>query len=131
MRKFTTIVENSKNVKSYKVSAKLDLIINANNKGESGYISDSLLSSMKEVYNYTILNIEETEEILVENLQNDTEELGEFSSEKTIEEQIKISWENQFSDKNPTKTEKMEWYHQMRKKGFDGIKIFKVIGDEF
>ena len=44
------------------------------------------------------------------------------------EEQIETEWHLEFDGKEPTTTEKMEWYHKMRTKGFDGILIFDVVG---
>lgn len=131
MKKFTKIIEKLGNSKFYKASVNIELIIEAENEGEAGYLSDSILSSIKESYDYTILNIEETEDRIDENLQNDPDEQIQLSDEKTTEEQIELSWNNHFGDKEPTKSEKMEWYNQMRKEGYDGIKIFKVIKDIF
>lgn len=131
MRKFTKIIEKLENGKFYKTSANIEIIVEAENKGESGYLSDSILSSIKELYDYTILNIEETEDRIDENLQNDPDNQMQLSDEKTTEEQIELSWNNHFGDKEPTKSEKMECYHQMRKEGYDGIKIFKVLKDKF
>lgn len=131
MRKFTKILEKIENGKFYKTSANIEIIVESENEGEAGYLSDSILSSIKELYDYTILNIEETEDRIDENLQNDPDEQSQLSDEKTTEEQIELSWNNHFGDKEPSKSEKMEWYHQMRKEGYDGIKIFKVLKDKF
>lgn len=106
MKKFTKILEKLESSKFYKASANIELIIEAENEGEAGYISDSILSSIEEGYNYTILNIEETEDRIDENLQNDPEELHQFSDDKTLEEQIELSWENNFGDKKPNKIRK-------------------------
>ncbi len=59
MRKFTKILENQNNEKFYEVSVELKLLIKAENEGEAGYISDSILGSIEEQSDYTILNIEE------------------------------------------------------------------------
>ena len=45
MKKFTKIVENLENSNFYKTSANIELIIKAENEGEAGYLSDSILSS--------------------------------------------------------------------------------------
>lgn len=131
MRKFTKIIEKLENSKFYKTTANIELIIEAENEGEAGYISDSILSSIEESYDYTILNIEETEDRINEDIQNKADDINQLSDNKTIEEQIELAWQNSFGGKTPTKTEKMEWYHNMRKEGYDGIKIFKVLQDKF
>jgi hypothetical protein len=59
MKKFTKILENQNNEKFYEVSVELKLLIKAENEGEAGYISDSILGSIEEQSDYTILNIEE------------------------------------------------------------------------
>ncbi len=66
---------------------------------------------------------------------HDTEETGHeieltnrSSDWMNDEEQIETMWHLKFDDKDPTPTEKMEWYHEMRTKGFDGILIFDVVG---
>lgn len=69
MKKFTIISENSK-INKFKVSINLTLIINTEDEGEAGYISDSILSSIDNLHNYTILNIEETTEKIEEKSKN-------------------------------------------------------------
>ena len=62
MKKFTKILEDNSNQKYYKVFAKIELIIPAENEGEAGYIADSTLASVEDGYDYTIQLIEETED---------------------------------------------------------------------
>jgi hypothetical protein len=59
MKKFTKILENQDNERFYEVSVELKLLIKAENEGEAGYLSDSILGSIEEQSDYTILNIEE------------------------------------------------------------------------
>jgi hypothetical protein len=59
MKKFTKILENQNNEKFYEVSVELKLLIKAENEGEAGYLSDSILGSIEEQSDYAILNIEE------------------------------------------------------------------------
>jgi len=62
IKKFTRIVEEVENGRFYKVIAQVELIIPAENEGEAGYLADSALSSIENGSNYTIDNIEETDE---------------------------------------------------------------------
>lgn len=123
MKKFTKIVEEVENIRFYKISAEIELIIESNNEGEAGYIGDTILGGIEEQFSYTILNIEETENKIKESIDLDSIK----SNGKTLEEQIEMAWEQEFSDKVPTETEKMEWYHQMRMNGYDGILIFDTL----
>ncbi len=66
MKKFTCIVERSNINNKYKVDVSLSLIIETEDEGEAGYISDSILSSIENLYDYTIINIEETIEKIEE-----------------------------------------------------------------
>ncbi len=60
MKKFSKIVEsNSDN--HYRVDAYIQLVVPAENEGEAGYLSDSILSSVEHNYDYTINNIEKTD----------------------------------------------------------------------
>lgn len=122
MKKFSKILE-SNGVRKYKINANLELIIEAENEGEAGYLADSILGGIKEQFSYNVINIEETNEFISEDVQG--------LSDLTTEDQIMMEWESEFKDKTPTQTEKAEWYHQMRLKGFDGILIFDIIGDRF
>lgn len=131
MKKFSKVLEKLENSKFYKIISEIELIVCADSEGEAGYLSDSILSSIEESYDYTIINIEETEDRINENIQNDPDGNNQLSDNKTIEEQIELAWQNSFGGKTPTKSEKMEWYHHMRKEGYDGIKIFKVLQDKF
>ena len=124
MKKFTKILEEVESLKSYKIKAEIELIIEADTEGEAGYLGDSILGGIEEQFSYSILNIEETEDKINEsNLDLDSIK----SNDKTIEEQIEMAWEQEFSEKTPTETEKMEWYHKMRLAGYDGILIFDTL----
>jgi hypothetical protein len=59
MKKFTKVLENQDNERFYEISVELKLLIKAENEGEAGYLSDSILGSIEEQSDYTILNIEE------------------------------------------------------------------------
>lgn len=59
MKKFSKIIE-SNGVKLYKVSAQLDIIVEASNDGEAGYLADLAFSKIKGVQNYNILKFEES-----------------------------------------------------------------------
>jgi hypothetical protein len=62
MKKFSKILESS-GTKSYKVSAQLDMIIEAENDGEAGYVADSTISKLEGVDKYHITNLEELSNI--------------------------------------------------------------------
>lgn len=59
MKKFSKIIE-SNGVKLYKVLAQLDIIVEASNDGEAGYLADLTFSKIKGVENYHILKFEES-----------------------------------------------------------------------
>lgn len=124
MKKFSKVLEEVENLKSYKIKAEIELIVQADTEGEAGYLGDSILGGIEEQFSYSILNIEETEDKINEsNLDLDSIK----SNGKTLEEQIEMAWEQEFSEKVPNQTEKMEWYHQMRSAGYDGILIFNTL----
>lgn len=75
MKKFTKILEEVESERFYKVTAQVELIIPAENEGEAGYISDSILASIEYGSNYTIDLIDETDERIV------TESKSEIKSE--------------------------------------------------
>lgn len=131
MKKFTKILEDLDNYNYYKIYAEVELIVKAENEGEAGYQSDSILSSIENMSNYQIQLIEETEERIDENAEMYHKRPDDSEQDKTIEEQIESMFINEFGDRNPTTTEKMEWYHQMRNMGYDGILIFKALKDKF
>lgn len=66
MKKFSKILEDNSNQKYYKVFAKIELIIPADNEGEAGDLSDSILSSVENSYDYTIQLIDTTEDRISE-----------------------------------------------------------------
>jgi hypothetical protein len=70
MKKFTKILEDNSNQQYYKVYAKVELIIPAENEGEAGYLADSILASMENNYDYSIQLIEETDEKIDEKKDN-------------------------------------------------------------
>lgn len=66
VKKFSKILENNSNQKYYKVFAKIELVIPADNEGEAGYLADSILASVEDSYDYTIQLIEGTEDRISE-----------------------------------------------------------------
>ena len=66
MKKFTKILEEVESERFYKVTAQVELIIPAENEGEAGYMSDSILASIEYGSNYTIYLIDETDEGITE-----------------------------------------------------------------
>lgn len=59
MKKFSLLTENNNTNKYYKVTADLELLVDAENEGEAGYLSDSILGGIKEQLDFRISNIEE------------------------------------------------------------------------
>ena len=66
MKKFSKILEDNSNQKYYKVFAKIELVIPAENEGEAGYLADSILASVEDSFNYTIDLIEDTDDRISE-----------------------------------------------------------------
>jgi len=57
MIKFTEKLETAENQGFYKIKVEVELIIKAENTGEAGYKSDSILSSVDDMFVYSILDI--------------------------------------------------------------------------
>jgi hypothetical protein len=57
LKKFSKISESNTSGK-YKIMAYIELEIEAENEGEAAYVSDSTLSSIKNLSNYNISKIE-------------------------------------------------------------------------
>jgi hypothetical protein len=134
MKKFTKILEGLNDRRFFKIEANIELIVEADNEGEAGYISDSILGGIEEQFTYTIINIDETEDRVVESSGMELypgKQGAQPNDNKTPEENIELMWESEFGDRVPTATEKMEWYHQMRNMGYDGIMIFNTLKNKF
>jgi len=132
MKKFSKVLEEIQNERFFKVDAQVQLIVPAENEGEAGYLSDSILSSIEYSSNYQLMNIDETDEKLDENMElYPGKQPAQGPTDLTNDEVIEKSFEAEFGGRTPTTQEKMEWYHNMRKEGFDGIQIFKVLKNRF
>jgi hypothetical protein len=59
MKKFTKVLESQDNEKYFEVSVEVKLLVKAENEGEAGYLSDSIIGGIKEQIDFTISNIEE------------------------------------------------------------------------
>lgn len=132
MKKFSKVLEEIQNERFFKVDAQVQLIVPAENEGEAGYLSDSILSSIEYSSNYQLMNIDETDERLDENMElYPGKQPAQGPTDLTNDEVIEKSFEAEFGGRTPTTQEKMEWYHNMRKEGLDGIQIFKVLKNRF
>jgi hypothetical protein len=139
MNKFSKIVEQLENKKYFKAKAEIDISTESDNEGEASYVIDSTLASINGQSGYNIKIIEEISkeeynELLIESTTisgdeyygrpiSDNEELSD-------EEKVLKTWEAEFGDRTPTSTEKMEFYHQLRSAGIDGILIHSVLSDK-
>lgn len=61
MKKFTKIVEQVESSKYFKIKIDIELLIPANNQGEASYIADTTIAGMKNISEYVISSVEETE----------------------------------------------------------------------
>ena len=88
MKKFTKILENIIDKKYFEITAKVKLLVKADNEGEAGYIGDSILGGIEEQSDFIIQNISEiSEEELKQfesNQMNNWKETGGFL-QKTFE----------------------------------------------
>ena len=62
MKKFSKILESNTLKKYFKVECTLTLYLEADNDGEAGYLSDSILGSIKEQTDFSIMSIEDVSE---------------------------------------------------------------------
>jgi len=134
MKKFSKVLESLNSRKFYKIEANIELIVEADNEGEAGHLGDSILGSIEDQFTYTIINVDETEDRMVESSGMELypgKQGPQPNDNRTPEENIELMWEAEFGDRVPTSTEKMEWYHQMRKMGYDGIIIFNTLKNKF
>lgn len=123
MKSFSKLVESQETEKNYQVDAEITLNIKAKNQGEASYLADSQLASVKSQSTYTIKKVEEIS-VMQESIDID---LDSIPQDLTPEDKILTAWSNTFGDRVPTETEKMEFYHQLRKSGFDGIVIMNTL----
>lgn len=79
MKKFSKIVEST-GKKYYQISAQVQLIIEAENDGEAGYVADLSLSKITGVKKYHIIDLQES---------NDINESLIIESKDKIKEEIK------------------------------------------
>lgn len=119
MKKFSKILESSNNY--YKVEATIELLIQTENEGEAGYIADSILSSVENSSDYTIINIDRS------NISESFGELYHGISDENMETLILNKWVDKFGEEDPTTQEKYDFYSDLRSEGIDGILIFKVL----
>jgi|TARA_B110000285_G_C14582920_1_gene362957 hypothetical protein len=131
MKKFTKVLEDIENGRFFKVNAEIELILPAENEGEAGYLSDSILSSIEYGSNYQINNIDSTEERIEENMEIYQDKQETMGDGKTPEEIIELAWKNEFGDAIPDIEQRMEFYHDMRSDGYETELIFKSLKGKF
>lgn len=125
MKLFSKLVESSQVEKHYKIQAEIELMVKATSQGEASYLADSILASTKNQSEYTIKSVDEVSEMdLKESVHID---LNSIPNDLAPEDKIHTAWKNTFGDRVPTGDEKMEFYHQLRELGFDGIVIFDTL----
>jgi len=134
MNTFTKLVERIESSKIYKVSSYLVLKVTAENEGEAGYKSDSIIEGIDEYDSHIINNIEEINKFddnLNENKLIDIlDMLRKMPKELSPEERIQRAWKEKFEDKEVSQDDKFEFYHQARKM-YEGDTIFKALKGKF
>jgi len=87
MRKFSKISE-SVEFKKFKVSASIDILVEAESEGDAGYQSDSILGGIEEQIDFRINNIEEISEEefkkLTENMEFKKDQSWEEKNDKLV-----------------------------------------------
>jgi hypothetical protein len=117
MIKFSSIVENLNNIKYFKISYRVNIIVQAFNEGEAKYVADSTIASTKGQIDYNIDNVKESTKNEYDSL---VESYGigfekeDLLSDISDEDKILKAWDAEFGNRTPTATEKMEFYHNMR-----------------
>ena len=128
MRNFSKLVEQLESKKYFKVSAEIELAFETQNEGECGYLADSDLGGVESQVSYNISDIEEIskeeyEELTLTTIEESISDyINSLDKEMNPTEKLRKAWETKEN------MDKYEFYHQMRKAGFDGIMIFKVLG---
>ena len=129
MKQFSKIVENTESQKYFKVTAEVELIFKADNEGEAGYLADAELGSISSQSDFRISDIYE---ITKDEFEISTQ--GISSVDESVvparDSNLILAWNQKFGIRKPTMTEKMEFYHQMRKSGFDGPLILNTLKDK-
>lgn len=129
MKKFTKLVENLENEKVFKVQAEVDMIFKAANEGEVGYLADSQLGSLENQIEFTIIDISEAsnedwDDLTLESVKDFVKTLP---NDMLVEEKVKMAYQNEFGNNKPSRTQILEFYHEMRMLGFDGIIVFNTL----
>lgn len=123
MKKFSKLLEDIDLTRYYKISSEVVLMVLAETEGEAGYISDIILGSIESQTDFRISDISE---ISKEEYQK-VKITESVDTEATAEQKIEAEWKETFDNRIPSKTEELEFYHQMRLKKFDGILVLQVI----
>ena len=131
MKKFTKLVEGLESKKYFRIKSEVDLAIEAENEGEAGYTADSELGSIESQIEFHISEISEMPKDEYDKLflLEAYELLNQMDKDTTPEQKIILTWESEFGSTTPTATQKMEFYHQMRQAGFDGLIIMNALKD--
>ena len=132
MKRFSKLVESVESEKYFKVVAELELVFKAENEGEAGYLADSELGSLESQIDFRISDISEIsqDDYKKMTLTESYGFVGDLPKEMTPEQKILTTWESEFGSRTPNTTEKMEFYHQMREAGFDGMVILDTLKDK-
>ncbi len=128
MKQFSKVIENIESQKYFKVTAEVELLFKADNEGEAGYLADSELGSISSQSDFRISDINE---ISQDDFEKQTQGIINIDENNSSKDYNLISvWEQRFGVRKPTMTEKMEFYHQMRKSGYDGPSILNTLKDK-
>ena len=127
MKSFSKLIENIESERFFKSECEIDLVFKAENAGEAGYITDSELGA---VPSHIDFRINEIKEISKEEFNSFKLTESKSAEKETPIDKIRSKWFEKFGDRNPSTTEKMEFYHQMRNEGFDGYVVFDALKDK-
>jgi hypothetical protein len=131
MNKFTKLVERIESKKYFRIKSEVELAIESENEGEAGYTADSELGSIESQIEFHISEISEIRKDEYDKLflLESYDVINQMDKDTTPEQKIILTWESEFGLTSPTTTQKMEFYHQMRQAGFDGVIIMNALKD--
>ena len=113
MKKFSKIFEEYISKKFYKATCQVELIVEADTEGDAGQMVDFDLGGLEYLSDFRIQE-------LTEITKDEYKQKSLTESTKILtNESILSNWNNKFGEKNPSLSQKMEFYHLLRMAGFD------------
>jgi hypothetical protein len=116
MNKFTKVVESDSQKKYFQIQANVTLAIKSDTDSSAAHLAEMDLGGLEYLSNFEIVDISEVDREEYKEMMLSEQKI---SKSESINQSVKMYWDNKFGESKPKLAQILEFYHFLRMVGND------------